>query len=137
MHLQNGDIDKKKGKKQIVIGLLAASDGTPVTVEVFEGNIQNPATFASQINKCKKRFGCEKVTFVGDRGMIKSGQIKDLQEHGFSYITSITKVQIKKLIDKGVLQYSFFDKDLLEIKDDGVRYLLRRNPSAASRNQKF
>ncbi|KJU85061.1 transposase IS4 family protein [Candidatus Magnetobacterium bavaricum] len=30
--------DGKKGKKQIVIGLLTASDGTPVSIEVFKGN---------------------------------------------------------------------------------------------------
>jgi hypothetical protein len=42
------------------------------------------------------RFGCEWVTFVGDRGMIKIPQIKNLPE-GFHYITAITKPQINSL----------------------------------------
>ena len=39
--------DGKKGKKQIVIGLLCDEQGEPVSTEVFQGNTQDPATFAS------------------------------------------------------------------------------------------
>jgi len=123
--------DKKKGKKQIVIGLLTSEDGTPVTTEVFKGNTQDPSTFASQIQKCKERFKCEKVTLVGDRGMIKSGQIKDLKKHGFHYITAITKAQIETLIKKDIVQYTLFDDQLIEVEYENVRYLLRRNPIRA------
>lgn len=123
--------DKKKGKKQIVIGLLTSEDGTPVTTEVFKGNTQDPATLASQIQKCKERFKCENVTFVGDRGMIKSGQIKNLAKHGFHYITAITKAQIETLIKKDVIQYTLFDEQLIEIEQEDIRYLLRRNPVRA------
>lgn len=123
--------DKKKGKKQIVIGLLSAEDGTPVTTEVFKGNTQDTSTFASQIKKAKERFRCEKVTLVGDRGMIKSGQIEDLQDHGFHYITAITKAQIETLMKTGVIQYALFDKTLIEVEDNCVRYILKRNPVRA------
>src|SRR5215212_8583858 len=43
--------DKKKGKKQIVIGLLTDEEGWPITVEVFAGNTQDPKTFKPQIDK--------------------------------------------------------------------------------------
>jgi transposase len=120
--------DKKKGKKQIVIGLLSAEDGAPISTEVFKGNTQDTSTFASQIKKAKDRFKCERVTLVGDRGMIKSGQIEDLQEQGFHYITAITKAQIETLIKNGIIEYTLFDKSLVEVKDGNVRYVLKRNP---------
>lgn len=123
--------DKKKGKKQIVIGLLTNEEGTPVTTEVFRGNTQDTSSFASQIQKCKERFKCENVTLVGDRGMIKSGQIKDLNKHGFHYITAITKAQIETLITRDVIQYTLFDDQLVEVEHENVRYLLRRNPVRA------
>jgi hypothetical protein len=123
--------DGKKGKKQIVIGLLCDQHGEPVSTEVFQGNTQDPATFASQVNKAKDRFGCERVTFVGDRGMIKSGQIRDLAQAGFHYITAITKPQIQTLLKVGVLQMDLFDAELCEVSDEGVRYVLRRNPLRA------
>lgn len=123
--------DKKRGKKQIVIGLLCDADGEPVSTEVFKGNTGDLSTFESQIKKVCKRFGCERVTFVGDRGMIKSGQIEDLSKAGFNYITAITKPQIRSLIKKGIFQLGLFDDDLCEVEQDGVRYILRKNPLRA------
>ena len=76
--------DGKRGKKQIVIGLLCDEEGEPVSTEVFRGNTQHQ-TFGSQVRKASQRFGCQRVTFVGDRGMIKSGQIEELSQAGFHY----------------------------------------------------
>ena len=67
--------DRKRGKRQIVIGLLCDGDGRPLSIEVFAGNTQDTKTFSSQVSKAASRFGAERVTFVGDRGMIKGPQI--------------------------------------------------------------
>ena len=123
--------DGKKGKKQIVIGLLCDEQGEPVSTEVFRGNTQDTATFASQVKKASQRFACERVTFVGDRGMIKSDQIEDLSKAGFHYITAITKPQIETLLKTGLLQMALFDDTLCEVEQVGVRYILRRNPRRA------
>ena len=122
--------DGKKGKKQIVIGLLCDEFGEPVSTEVFAGNTQDTQTFDSQVRKAAERFGCERVTFVGDRGMIKIPQIKNLPE-GFKYITAITKPQIVSLIDQGVIQLGLFDENIFEVHDEAIRYILRRNPVRA------
>ena len=123
--------DGKKGKKQIVIGLLCAGDGEPVSSQVFCGNTQDPKTFAEQITKASQDFGCQHVTFVGDRGMIKSGQIEELGKAGFHYITAITKPQIDTLLSSGVLQLDLFASEVCQIEHDAVRYVLRRNPLRA------
>ena len=120
--------DGKKGKLQIVIGLLCDESGDPVSTEVFAGNTRDLRTFAAQVQKVAQRFGCARVTFVGDRGMIKSAQIEDLGKAGFHYITAITKPEITKLINNGVMQMELFDATVCEVEDDGVRYVLRRNP---------
>ena len=119
--------DGKKGKQQMVVGLLCDECGEPVSTEVFAGNTQDTQTFACQVRKAAERFGCERVTFVGDRGMIKTPQIKKLPE-GFHYITAITKAQIKALMEQGVIQLGLFDEALCEVEDKGIRYILRRNP---------
>lgn len=122
--------DGKRGKKQIVIGMLCDESGEPVSTEVFRGNTQDPKTFESQVKKVAERYGCTEVTMVGDRGMIKTMQIERLPE-GFHYITAITKPQIEALIKKGILQLGLFEEKLCEIKDEGIRYILRRNPTRA------
>jgi hypothetical protein len=124
--------DGKKGKKQIVIGLLCDEEGTPVSTEVFRGNTQDPRTFGAQVRKASQRFGCERVTFVGDRGMIKSGQIEELSQAGFHYITALTKPRIETLLSGGVLQMALFDDSLCEVEQEGVRYVPRRNPVRAA-----
>jgi len=124
--------DGKKGKMQIVIGLLCDEDGHPVSIEVFPGNTQDPRTVAAQVEKLKGRFGVTAITFVGDRGMIKGQQVEDLAQHGFHYITAITKPQIDKLLHTGTLQMDLFDQELAEVlTDEGLRYVLRRNPLRA------
>lgn len=119
--------DGKKGKKQIVIGLLTDDEGYPVSCEVFRGNTKDPQTFKNQIDKVAKRFGIQKVTFVGDRGMIKSAQISKLSAEDY-YITALTKPQIEKLLKEDVFQMQLFDKTIFEVIDKGIRYVLRRNP---------
>ena len=123
--------DGKKGKKQIVIGLLCDEHGAPVSTEVFRGNTQDPKTFGAQVKKASQRFGCQRVTFVGDRGMIKSGQVEELAQAGFHYITAITKPQIESLLKAGVLQMDLFDAAVCEVQHEGLRYVLRRNPLRA------
>jgi len=119
--------DGKKGKRQIVIGLLCNDLGRPLSIEVFKGNTKDTQTFGNQIRKVADRFGGGEVAFVGDRGMIKSQQIQELE--GFHYITAITKPQIKTLLSEGVIQMSLFDQPLAEVEtDDDIRYILRRNP---------
>lgn len=124
--------DKKRGKRQIVIGLLCADDGSPVSVRVFKGNTTDLQTFSAQIEKTADEFGCKQVTMVGDRGMIKSAQIEELGSAGFHYITAITKPQIRSMLKKGVFQLGLFDSELCEVQSDGCRYILRRNPLRAA-----
>jgi transposase len=123
--------DGKKGKQQIVIGLLCDAVGEPISTEVFRGNTQDTQTFAGQVKKASARFGCERVTFVGDRGMIKSGQVKELAQAGFHYLTAITKPQIEALLAAGALQMELFAEKVCEVEQEGVRYVLRRNPLRA------
>lgn len=123
--------DGKKGKMQIVIGLLCDQNGDPVSVQVFSGNTSDVTTFGDQIKKVADRFGCKRITFVGDRGMIKSTQKEELTETGFSYITALTRKQIETLEKKGIIQLGLFDEDLCEVEKDGLRYILRRNPCRA------
>lgn len=122
------DRDKKKGKKIIVVGLLTDDEGRPISSEVFPGNTRDMTTFKNQVVKVAERFGIEEVTFVGDRGMIKSAQIKDLSEKHFHYITALSKPEIGTLLKKNVIQMGLFDETVCEVVNDDVRYVLRCNP---------
>lgn len=126
--------DKKKGKKQIVIGLLTDDKGYPVSVEVFKGNTGDTKTVSSQLEKLKYNFGVERVIFVGDKGMVKSSQIAEIEsdKYKWNYLTTITKQQIRTLISEKVIQLDLFAEKIIEVKtQDNIRYILRRNPTRA------
>ena len=142
--------DGKRGKKQIVIGLLCDERGRPVALEAFPGNTADPKTVGSQITKLQERFGAEHITLVGDRGMLRGPQLQELSDAGLHYITAISKPQIETMLQSGTLQMELFDQPLGEVitpsavpappaaadadPDKGSapprmeRFILRRNP---------
>lgn len=129
--------DKKKGKLQIVFGLLCASDGCPVAVEVFEGNTADPATLEVQISKVKDKFRLNRVVFVGDRGMITSARIREeLMPAGLDWITALRAKEIQALaVEGGPLQPDLFDdRDMMEIESSehpDERLIVCRNKALA------
>jgi transposase len=128
--------DGKRGKLQIVYGLLCAPDGCPVAIEVFEGSTGDPTTLAAQIDKLKQRFALSHVVLVGDRGMITQARIEeDIKPAGLDWITALRAPQIRALVDSGILQLSLFDeRDLASITADdypGERLIVCRNPELA------
>jgi hypothetical protein len=129
--------DGKRGKLQIVYGLLCASDGCPVAVEVFDGDTADPATLAAQVKKLKGRFGLDHVVLVGDRGMITEARIAaDLKPAGLDWITALRGPQIRSLVAGGALRMSLFDeRDIAAITAPdypGERLIVYRNPLLAA-----
>ena len=124
--------DNKRGKQQIVIGLLCDGLGEPVSIQAFAGNTPDSATLPAQLAKVADRFGGGPVTWVGDRGMIKGPGVEAIEAEDGFYITALTKPQIEALLKSGSLQMSLFDQDLAEVElKEGPRLILRRNPQRA------
>jgi hypothetical protein len=129
--------DGKRDKLQIIFGLLCASDGCPVAVEVFEGNTGDPSTLAAQVAKLKQRFHLDHVVLVGDRGMITEARVETvLKPAGLDWITALRAPTIRTLLEQGAFQLSLFDeRDLAEVTsadfpDD--RLVVCRNPWLAA-----
>jgi transposase len=129
--------DGKKGKKQIVIGLLADAEGMPIAGRVFEGNTNDQKTVETQIELLAKEFGVKSLVFVGDRGMIKRDQQKQITSHDdWYFITAITKPEIEKMLNEKRIQMELFTEELGVIEEYGIRYILRRNPIRQSEIRK-
>ena len=129
--------DKKKGKKQIVVGLLCAKDGSPVAVEVFPGNTQDAKTVEKKIEEIQKEFGVEELVFVGDRGMVTKANYEKLKDkEGLKTISALTRAQMDSLLEEKTFQLSYFDeKNIVEVidkEDPHRRYCLCKNPIKAA-----
>ena len=64
--------DGKRGKQQMVAGLLTDGAGEPLSIQLYAGNTNDPPTFLDAVEQLKVRFGTEEIAVVGDRGMIKA-----------------------------------------------------------------
>ena len=129
--------DGKRDKLQIVFGLLCASDGCPVAVEVFEGNTGDPSTLTVQVDKLRQRFHLDHVVLAGDRGMITEARIDTLlRPAGLDWITALRAPTIRTLLDQGAFQLSLFDeRDLAEVTSPDFpdeRLVVCRNPLLAA-----
>ena len=127
------DRDGQKGLPIIVYGVLTNAEGCPVAVEVYPGNTGDPTTVADQVDKLRTRFELTRVVLVGDRGMLTQPQIDKIKKHpNMGWITALTSVAIRGLVEKGALQLSLFDeKNLVEITSPdypGERLAVCHNP---------
>jgi transposase len=127
--------DGKKGKKQVVIGVICDEDGCPIWVDVFAGNTTDQTTVKQELVNLKTKLGLTDFIFVGDRGMVTNARIEELDEEGwwekFRYITALTRREMMSRVedDAHPIQLELFDpKNLVEVEEDGERYVLCHNP---------
>jgi hypothetical protein len=123
--------DGKKGKRQIVVGLLTDAAGEPFAVRVFDGNTADPSTVPTPIAILKQRFHVAEVVFVGDRGMVKAKGKALLAAERLRYLTALTEPQIRTLVKRGVVQLGQFAEQVTEVQAAGRRYILRKNATEA------
>ena len=122
--------DGKKGKLQIVIGLLSGADGEPLAVRVFEGNTADPNTVATQIELLKQQFGVAEVVFIGDRGMLKAIGKAALLDGCYVLETTVPSVTMDRhTIDERYRDLQQVERNFRTMKTDflEVRPIFLRN----------
>ena len=98
--------DGKKNKKQITIGLITDSEGFPLKIEVFKGNVNDHKTVIKQLKDLRENFGAERIIFVGDRGMkirYNLEKMAEAERSNIDYITGLTKDEIKQLMKNEII----------------------------------
>lgn len=136
------DRDGKKGKKQVVLGVICDGDGCPIWIDVFKGNTSDQTTVRQELLNLKTKLGLEGFTFVGDRGMVTHARIEELEKEGwweeFSYITALTRHEMMALVEDEhhPIQLELFDHQrLTEVEHEGTRYVLCHNPQREDRDR--
>ena len=134
--------DGKKGKLQVVIGIICDERGCPIWIDVFKGNTADQTTVKTQLTNLKEKLGLEEFIFVGDRGMVTSARIAELEKEGwwesFSYITALTREEMMKAVETQdhPVQLDLFDHhQLVEVEKDGTRYVLCHNPERKEKDR--
>lgn len=133
--------DKKRGKKQIVIGLILA-DGLPIAHFVFPGSTADKKTMKQTIEYLRKGLGIKRFVFVADRGIISSDNLRFLEEGNTLYIIATKRRTGKKTRE---MMLSAIDEDdkiaenlyVKEVgRDGGKRFILCFNRKRAEEDSK-
>ncbi len=130
--------DGKKGREQMVVGLVCNAQGCPVGVEVYAGNTKDETTVIDKIHEIKMTYGIKKIIFVGDRGMLTHSNIQALKdEEDLQMIGALTHGEMMALLKQKVIELDLFDEQKIhEVTDPANparRYCLCRNPLTAQR----
>ena len=135
--------DGKKGKMQVVIGIICDERGCPIWVDAFKGNTADQTTVKAQLINLKEKLGLVDFIFVGDRGMVTSARIAELEKEGwwesFSYITALTREEMMKAVETEghpVQLDLFHHHQVVEVEKDGTRYVLCHNPERKERDRR-
>jgi transposase len=82
--------DGKPRNRQVVIGVVMM-DGWPIAHHVFAGNRLDQTTVGEVVEDLRRRFGLERVVFVGDRGMVTLKNVEELRQAGQGYLVGLQR----------------------------------------------
>jgi transposase len=71
--------DSRPDLKQMVVGVVLDTQGTPVCCEMWPGNTADVKSLIPVANRLRSRFGIQQVCIVADRGMISQDTIQQLE----------------------------------------------------------
>lgn len=138
--------DYRPQLNQVVLGIVLDEKDRPIASFLWPGNTADVTTLAPVVERLRTRFGVERACVVADRGMISAATIADLEKQGIDYILgarerSSTEIRDVVLEDVGVTvpltiprQKGETDLAIKEVKVDGRRYIVCRNPEVARKD---
>lgn len=133
--------DKKKGKEQIVIGLLL-KDNLPIAHKVWKGNTADKSTLREAIAQTKK-LGIKKFIFIADRGIFTEKNLDFVDEENLEYIIATrrrnddflkelmqqeTKEQVRKVHEQIVkehkrIYYLCFNEEVAKVQKEELQQI--------------
>ena len=124
---------------KLLVGLVMTGDGFPVAHHVFPGNTADISAFRYALQDLRRRFRLRRVVVVGDRGMVSSDLMEELEKDRVEYIFGMRLRQSTE-VGAGVLtragRYHKVADNLLvkEVRVGQHRYIVCHNPEEEVRD---
>ncbi|HXR38784.1 MAG TPA: IS1634 family transposase [Terracidiphilus sp.] len=82
--------DGKPRHRQVLLGVVMM-DGWPIAHHVFAGNRLDQTTVGEVVEDLRRRFGLQRVVFVGDRGMVTLKNVEHLRQAEQGYLVGLQR----------------------------------------------
>lgn len=130
--------DHRPDRPQVVVGLAVTKEGIPVKLWAWPGNTSD-ASVVDEVQAELKGWRLGRVLWVVDRGFNGADQKRYLQRGGDHVIVGEklrgTKVAAEILGRPGRFQKVRDNVEVKEVKVEGTRYIVVRNPQEAERDR--
>ena len=141
--------DHRSDRKQMVVGMVLDSAGTPICSEMWPGNTTDVKSLVPIVDRLRRHFAIHDVCVVADRGMISRKTIADLEERQWKYILGVRMRNCKEVSDdvlrragryEVVFPKSPIKKDpsplkVKEVRVAGRRYVVCVNEDQATKDR--
>lgn len=96
--------DCKFKETQVVLALIATTDGLPVAYDLFPGNTFEGHTLLPVIKKFKTKYLVNDILLVADRGMFSKNNLAEMEKEGVRYIVAAKLRGMKGDTKESILQ---------------------------------
>ncbi len=93
----------RHARTQVLLALMAASDGLPIGYEVFPGSEYEGKSLIPSLENMRKREGVETAIHVADRGMFGEANLKDMEDRDLQYIVGARLKSLPKDLKERIL----------------------------------
>lgn len=133
--------DHRPDLPQMVVGAVMDADGGPISAPMWPGNTADATTLAPLVEDLRRRFGIRRFVIVADRGMIarKTVEAFERQTPAQGYILGARMRRRKEVCEAvpgraGRCQEAADNLHVKDVRVDGRRYVVCRNPEEAERD---
>jgi len=108
--------DCKFKEVQVVLALIATTDGFPITYEIFPGNTYEGHTLIKVIKKLKTRYTVKNVVLVADRAMFNNDNLKEMEseELGIKYVVAAKLKSMSKKVKNQIIESKEYTASIIE-----------------------
>ncbi|MCX6205396.1 MAG: IS1634 family transposase [Bacteroidetes bacterium] len=129
--------DGKSQNPQIVLGLLASTEGYPLAFEMFEGNKFEGQTMLPIIEKFKARYDIQQIVIIADAGLLSHENIEALCRLHYKFILGARIKNEPKSLQQQLLACTWHNGQTHTInKADGVRLIVSYSEARAYNDNK-
>ena len=135
--------DCKFKETQVVLALVTAKDGMPITYKVFPGNTYEGHTLIEIVKLIKVEFEIDKTIIVADRGMFNEDNLRLLEQEKITYIVSaklrsLTKATKQKILEEKDYRFSVVADEahwIKELQHKGRRLVVTYSSKRAKKDR--
>lgn len=132
--------ERRSDCTQVILGLMLDREGLPVGYELFPGSTYEGKTLPVVLTRLQESYHIQRLVFVADRGMVRSGNLEEIRKAGFEFIVgmklwSMTKEDQQRILSLRTWDHETEDFKVVELSHPEGRLIVTWSRERARRDE--